>query len=127
LSLGEIGKPCAEMDDKESGAAFFQANLQQCVTCAPRLSPRVAENWNVAEEAGRVRELRSKKAESSQFGDPLHDFRDSRLLQCNHVRFRGTDHGGDLFGAPNPALPDVVGEEPQSYAAFGFFSSTRYG
>src|SRR5689334_1853365 len=101
------------------------------------MAPAVVEHGHAAEEAGRMRVLRSAVREARQLGDAPNDAGVPRFLERDDVGLCCRDHLGQLLGAANAALADVIGEEPHvrretgplqsSSSSADFSSSTRYG
>lgn len=81
-----------------------------------------------------MRMPRSPIPEPGKLSDVFDDCRIPRLLKRDDISVRRLDHLGDLCGAPDSALADVVGEEAHSTlqvsglsssSTLGFFRSTR--
>ena len=113
VSLGPLGEPRAQVEHEQPRKTVGQRNLEQGMTGAWWMTPPVVDYRHVAEEASRVRVSRAVKTEPGQARDALHHRWIPRLLERHHIRSRCFDHLGDLFGAADAALPDVVGEKAQ--------------
>ena len=114
------------MEDEETRKTIGERHLEKRMSRSRRLTPRMSDDWNVAEKTRRVGSSRPRKSKSCELCDSLHYDRIYRLLQRNNIGLRGLDHLRNLLGATGAALANVVGEQPQSYSA-DFFNSTRYG
>ena len=114
LSLAPFREPRSKVKNEYAGKAFGKGNLEQRMSRARWMTPRILDNADVAQESRRVRDSRSPILESGKLCDLLYDNRISRFLKRDNVRTRGLDDLGDYFGAPDAALANVVSEEAHS-------------